>query len=62
MDPISRTELEEQAVSFAKERLAFLQEQQKESQNKPRLPAEEREGLLKAIFTRFVARYRLVKP
>ena len=62
MKPISKAELQDQADSFVKERLAFLLSQENESNHKPRVRASEQEGILKALYMRFVARYREVRP
>jgi hypothetical protein len=64
MEPISRKELDQQASSFARETVTFLEKQNAESksQRKPLVSPSDRAGLLETLYTRFVARYRQVTP
>jgi hypothetical protein len=62
MKPVSQKELEEQAAAFADDRIAFLEQQNKESKHQPLVAPKDRRPFLQIMYRRFVARYREVTP
>jgi hypothetical protein len=63
MDPIPRTELQSQATVFANEMVAFLEEQNAQSQsaNQALYSPRDNHGWFERLYMRFVARHRVVQ-
>jgi hypothetical protein len=63
MDPIPRTELQSQATLFADEMVAFLEEQNAQSQNSnaPFYSPQENHGWFERLYMRFVATRRQIQ-